>query len=164
MACVIAPITDCECFCTQYEPPKIRALTVRQPFASLIVYGNKTLEIRSRRTNHRGQLLICAGANDYEGKMIDPDVRGRVVSCDRYLQESRQLSPNVEMFPKGVAVGIVELVDCRPMTPDDARRACVEFRPGLFAWEFENPLLIEPFPVTGNVGLFKINQSLIEFK
>lgn len=164
MACILPQIANFECSCPQYEPPKMRALTVRQPFASLIVYGNKTLEIRSRRTNHRGQLLICAGANDYDGEMLDPDVPGRVVLCSRYLQESRQLSPKVEMFPKGVAVGIVELVDCRPMTPDDARRACLEYRPGLFAWEFENPLLIEPFPVTGNFGLFKVNQSLIEFK
>lgn len=165
MACSItAPIADCECCCPTYDPPKMRALTVRQPFASLIAYGNKTLEIRSRRTNHRGQLLICAGANEYNGNLIDPDVPGRVVSCSRYLQESREMSPNVEMFPLGVAVAIVELVDCREMTPDDARRACVEYRPGLFAWEFENAVLIEPFPVTGNVGLFTVNQSLIEFK
>jgi hypothetical protein len=161
---MLPAIADCECTCPQYDPPKIRALTVRQPFASLIVYGNKTLEIRSRRTNHRGQLLICAGANEHDGQMIDPDIPGRVVPCSRYLQQTRALSPTVEMFPVGVAVGIVELVDCRPMTPDDARRACVEFRPGLFAWELENPLLIEPFPVTGNVGLFNVNQSLIEFK
>lgn len=164
MACSISPISDCEYCCPAYESPKIRALTVRQPFASLIVYGNKTLEIRSRRTNHRGQLLICAGVNEYDGNLIDPDVPGRVVSCSRYLQESRAMSPNIEMFPVGVAIGIVELVDCRPMTPDDARRACVEYRPGLFAWELENPLLIEPFSVTGNVGLFNVSQSMIEFK
>ena len=120
MACTLAPITDCECCCPTYEAPTVRALTVRQPFAGLIAYGNKTLEIRSRRTNHRGQLLICAGANEYDGQMIDPDVPGRVVSCDRYLRDVRAYSPAVDMFPVGVAVALVELVNCRPMTPDDA--------------------------------------------
>lgn len=164
MACTLAPITDCECCCPTYEAPTVRALTVRQPFAGLIAYGNKTLEIRSRRTNHRGQLLICAGVCEDEGQMIDPDVPGRVVSCDRYLRDVRAYSPAIDLFPVGVAVALVELVDCRPMTPDDAVAACVEFKPGLFAWELQNPLLIEPFTVTGNVGLFRVKQSLIEFK
>lgn len=163
MACTLAPITDCECCCQEYEAPTVRALTVHQPFAGLIAYGNKTLEIRSRRTNYRGQLLICAGAKEYDGQMIDPDVPGRVVSGDRYLRDVRAYFPAVDMFPVGVAVALVELVNCRPMTPDDAVAACVEFRPGFFAWELQNPLLIEPFPVTGKVGLFRVEQSLIEF-
>lgn len=164
MACSITPITDCECCCPTYKAPTVRALTVRQPFAGLIAYGKKTLEIRSRRTNYRGQLLICSGAKEYVGNVIDPDVPGRVVSCDRYLRDVRAYSPAVEMFRVCAGVALVELVDCRPMTPDDAAAACVKFRPGLFAWELRNPLLIEPFPVTGNVGFFRVKQSLIEFK
>lgn len=110
------------------------------------------------------RLYLDTVANEHTGRIIDPDVPGRTLNCSQYLQESKALSPNAEMFPFGVAVGIVELVDCRPMTPADARIACVEYRPGLFAWEFENPLLIEPFPVKGNIGFFKVDQSLIAFK
>ena len=36
----------------------MKALTVREPWASLIAEGHKTLEIRSRRTQHRGPLVI----------------------------------------------------------------------------------------------------------
>ena len=39
---------------------QIKALSVRQPWASLIASGEKTIEVRSWPTNHRGPLLICA--------------------------------------------------------------------------------------------------------
>jgi ASCH domain len=38
----------------------VRALSVREPWATMIASGTKTLEIRSRRTTHRGPLVICA--------------------------------------------------------------------------------------------------------
>lgn len=37
----------------------MKALSVRAPWAGMIASGEKTLEIRSRRTHHRGELLIC---------------------------------------------------------------------------------------------------------
>jgi hypothetical protein len=37
----------------------MRALSVRAPWAEMIATGRKTLEIRSRRTHYRGELLIC---------------------------------------------------------------------------------------------------------
>ena len=37
----------------------MRALSVRAPWAGLIATGTKTLEVRSRRTHYRGELLIC---------------------------------------------------------------------------------------------------------
>lgn len=39
----------------------LRALTIRQPWASLIIEGHKNIENRSRPTNHRGLLVIHAG-------------------------------------------------------------------------------------------------------
>lgn len=37
----------------------MKALSVRAPWAEMIADGSKTLEIRSRRTHYRGELLIC---------------------------------------------------------------------------------------------------------
>ena len=37
----------------------MKALSVRAPWAQMIADGSKTLEIRSRRTHYRGELLIC---------------------------------------------------------------------------------------------------------
>jgi|HubBroStandDraft_1064217.scaffolds.fasta_scaffold10079_2 hypothetical protein len=37
----------------------MKALSVRAPWAEMIASGAKTVEIRSRRTHYRGELLIC---------------------------------------------------------------------------------------------------------
>jgi len=38
----------------------MKALSIRNPWATLIAQGKKTIELRSWATTHRGPLLICA--------------------------------------------------------------------------------------------------------
>ena len=45
---------------------KYKVLSVRQPYASLLVNGTKDVENRSRRTNFRGTVLIHASAQIHE--------------------------------------------------------------------------------------------------
>ena len=45
---------------------KYKVLSVRQPYANLIVKGYKDVENRSRRTNYRGLLLIHASAKVHD--------------------------------------------------------------------------------------------------
>ncbi len=40
---------------------ELRALSIRRPWANLILAGHKTVENRSWTTEHRGLLLIHAG-------------------------------------------------------------------------------------------------------
>ena len=40
----------------------MKAISIRQPWLELIIRGEKTLEIRSWRTNIRGDVLLCASA------------------------------------------------------------------------------------------------------
>ena len=44
----------------------MRALSVRQPWAELIILGHKTIEVRSRRTHLRERVFIYAGLNRIE--------------------------------------------------------------------------------------------------
>ena len=39
----------------------VKTLTIREPWASLIVNGYKEYEFRSWKTNYRGKILIHAG-------------------------------------------------------------------------------------------------------
>lgn len=48
----------------------MKALSVKPRWAALIAAGTKTLEIRSRRTHHRGPLLICATQPDGIAKCV----------------------------------------------------------------------------------------------
>jgi len=104
----------------------MKALSVRQPWASLIANGSKTVELRRWKTSYRGPLLICASANK-QGK-----------------------------GPKGVAVATVDLVDIRPATTDDTADACCQPESGEFAWCLANAHPITPFPVKGKLSIFEV--------
>lgn len=41
---------------------QIKALSLRQPWASLVATGKKTIETRKRTTTYRGDILICASS------------------------------------------------------------------------------------------------------
>lgn len=109
----------------------MKALSVRQPWASLIASGQKTIEVRSWKTLYRGPLLICASRSRCNA---DPTL------------------------PRGVAVCLVDLCDCRPFVPDsDTQAACFPGRPEDFAWVLSNPRPIHQFPVLGRLSLFEVD-------
>lgn len=113
----------------------MKALVVRQPWASLIADGPKRVETRSRRTSYRGPLLLVAGCSTAELNLPGP------------LWDQQHL-------PRGVALAVIELLDCRRMTPADAEAACCAFRPDLWAWLLGEPRRVERLPVRGMPGLF----------
>lgn len=52
---------------------KIKAISLKEPWASLILNGKKTIETRVWKTNYRGKLLICASKSpktDISGKAV----------------------------------------------------------------------------------------------
>lgn len=110
----------------------MKALSVRQPFAFLIAKGLKTIELRSRRTNYRGPLLICVSSH----KTAQPD---RI------------------RLKRGVALCVVDLIDCRPMTKADCKRAWTRnYRPQFWSWVLSGAREIEQFPVSGKLGIFEV--------
>ena len=48
------------------------------------------------------------------------------------------------------------------MTPEDATAACVEYRPGHYAWVLANVQPIDPFPVSGRLGIFDVILAVVE--
>jgi hypothetical protein len=109
--------------------PLIKAISVHQPYASLIAGGIKRAEVRSRRTHYRGDLLIVSTR--------DPVIRG---------------------LPLGVGLAIVELYDCRPFTRADATDACIRWAPDLFVWLLRNVRpLHTPLPIRGQQMMYTVN-------
>jgi ASCH domain len=76
----------------------VKILSVRQPWASLIVNGHKDVENRTWNTRYRGSLLIHASQ------------RSDDVSDDEIEDRFGIRLP--ASLPKGGIVGITELVDC----------------------------------------------------
>jgi hypothetical protein len=126
------------------------ALSVRQPWAYLIVMGQKTIELRDWATTYRGMLLIHAAKQVDERAMHYFD-----------LQDSG--------LDLGCLVGAVELVDVLRMTPDTLRARQWEHRDfGPFAKSKYGFVLqtlqvfSEPIPMLGNQGIFSIVNPEIE--
>ena len=79
----------------------MKAITLWQPWASLIVYGHKHIETRSWPTKYRGWLGIHASQ-----KLVIPDDPGFVEQMERAIG-------NPLTLPRGAVVGCCQIVDCR---------------------------------------------------
>lgn len=128
--------------------PTIKAISLWQPWASLMACGVKRHETRHWSTRYRGLIAIHAA------KTLD--VAG---SPDQLC--SAALGPSwAKEVPLGAVVAIGELTDCLPAEPivRKVTRADLyagNFSTGRFAWRIDRirPLR-EQIPLTGRQGLF----------
>lgn len=119
----------------------MKALTIQQPWAGLVARGEKTVELRSWGTKHRGPMLVCAGARAWSDEAVATLGDG----------------------PRGVALCIVDVIDCRPATEADRAASCAGDRigplDGLFAWVLADPSPVAPAKVRGMPGLFSVDHA-----
>jgi len=118
-----------------YDPAKhdrYKALTVKQPWADKILSGAKTIEVRSRRTSHRGDLLITSSASS-------KGARTGIAICIVELYDVKPLSEltREEMF----ATGIPEY-------------RWADYKG--YGWFLRNPVPVRPIPVKGQLGVFNL--------
>ena len=121
-----------------------KALSVKQPYADLLTrvvfrdengeyHADKTIEVRTRNTNYRGDLLVCSSSK--------PEIPGRL---------------------SGVTCGFVELYDVKPIedfTPEDWAATCIpeKQRPRTgFGWLMRNPRRVVEMPVKGRLGFYPV--------
>ncbi len=119
-------------------------LSVKQPYADLLTvaayrddegefHAEKTIEVRSRNTKFRGDLLICSSAKPFS-----------------------------LVHPCGVTCGLVELYDVKPVedfTPEDWAATCIPEterpRKG-YGWLMRNPRRVVEMPIKGALGFYKL--------
>lgn len=93
----------------------VRALSLWQPWASLVAVGAKTIETRRHRTHYRGRLLIHAA------KRIPTPERGPMFVGDFHVAQGGTWlhGPGVDVpMAFGAVVASCELLDCVPMVAD----------------------------------------------
>ncbi len=119
----------------------MKALSVHQPWAALIAWGEKTVEARSWYTAHRGHLLIVSTK--------DPKVAGA---------DWRATPEGLHLY--GHALAVVSVKMSWPMTEKDREPAMGAMAD--WAWVLVGARLVKPFPVHGRQGLYDVSDDLIE--
>jgi phage N-6-adenine-methyltransferase len=136
---------------------ELKAISLWQPWASLISLSIKRYETRSWKTNYRGKLLICSTA-------------GNTKEHKEYLKIKDELQlPPWDTFPHGYAIAVCDLVNCiqmtQPFIQQQSRTEILsgDWQVGRYAWELSNvqPLL-EPFVVKGKQGLFSVTVTNLQ--
>ena len=129
-------------------PPIVKAITVRQPFASAIVAGVKTVENRTWRTSHRGPLLVHAAAGS-ELPTVAPNV---VAALERHARA-------IGDRPRGVIIGIVTLVDVVRVSGGEVEDD--EWAVGPWCWVLRDAIrFADPVPYRGALSLFGVGREV----
>ena len=140
---------------------KYKVLSVRQPYANLIVKGYKDVENRSRRTNYRGILLIHASAKMHDVvPFLRNSVTGNVVgNFVKILSEAHlvECQPNLNF---GAIVGCCTLTDCVQNHPS------VWAEKGMWHWVCENQIWFKKpiVNVKGQLGIWDLEGVIPELE
>ncbi len=135
---------------------QIKAISLHQPWASLIAMGLKKFETRSWPTNYRGKLVICAALKNTKQQQSNYEDLASSFGLDLTVHPWSSL-------PLGMAIAVCDLTECIEMTSEfieaqsEVELLCGHWEPGRFAWKLENlHPFSEPMPIKGKQGLWKI--------
>ena len=129
----------------------MKCLSVSQPFADLIVYGKKTIELRRWNTNFRGEFLIHS------------PLKIRKEDCKR-------LKINQKNLVKGAIIGKAEIYDVKKYNSKseiakDSKKhfASKKFQNNKYGFCLKNakPFRV-PIPAKGQLGFFEVNPPKIK--
>lgn len=137
----------------------IKAISLYQPWATLVVAGHKRYETRHWHTPYRGAVLIHAAK--------------RWAKAQQRLADCFQLMLGIELeFPRGAIIGRVELtsvLSCDQLetlpddeAPDAQEREFGDFGSSRFAWRLARAhRFATPIPYVGRQGFFHVPQELL---
>ncbi len=127
----------------------MKALSLTQPWAWLVAEGIKTMETRKWGTTYTGDLLICST------KKLDHGIL-RGLKAGGWSYQGHALPPAPYPWPLGYALAVVRLELCREMLETDQPAACIPVYRKAQAWVLTSLRKIEPFKVSGQLGLFDL--------
>src|SRR5262245_7369475 len=126
----------------------MKCLSVREPWAMLLVLGVKRYETRGWHTSYRGPVAIHA-SNRF------PEAARNLCYEEPFKTILRNAGyDGAALLPLGHLIGQVDLVNCLPtneVTGLEANELCFgDFRPGRWAWQVAKAVRFpEPIRVPG---------------
>lgn len=137
-------------------------ISLKQPWAQLVVLGLKTFETRSWRARYKGRLAIQASktVEAFSKQLLDHEPFRSALAAHGF--------DAWEKLPRQAILGTVELVDyceaeqlLHEHKVSDADRAFGDFRPGRWGWLLRNPRRLPvPIPCRGKLSLFPLSDDI----
>lgn len=134
----------------------MKSLSIKNPYAQLILQGKKSIEVRSRKTQMRGDILICVSKSAVHSH--------QVYWCEDNFPFYEQLD---ELYSgAGTAIAIAEIVKVEPFKARHQAQSFVRYNPHvpMYAWHLDNIRPIVPFAVSGSLGFFETPDHMIKLK
>ncbi len=155
----------------------MKAITILQPWASLIACGAKKIETRSWPTKYRGPIAIHAGNSwtmfrrelayrDPFNSALWPNMTKAEIMLDGYGRTG--------LLPAGAVIAIADLVDCvkivgktsfdgipgiyladNTVIIDNNEIAFGDYTPDRYAWILDNVRQIDPVPARGKQRIWE---------
>jgi predicted transcriptional regulator len=120
----------------------MKALSMKQPWAELVVSGKKTIEVRKWNTRFRGEFLVHASRNTNK-------------------EAERRLG--YDNLPTGCVIGRAEIVDVkkyksRKEFEKDANKHFAKewWNPKLYGFTLKNAKRTRPKPAKGKLNFFEV--------
>lgn len=139
----------------------MKALTIWQPWADLIMRGYKRWETRSRIILYRGPIAIHAAQYHKLPHEIYEEIAKAIgIPPDQYIQSwLYELECGVPEDRHGAVLGTAVISGCEPtsiLRVSDQERALGNFGPGRAAWHLDTIRRFEkPIPARGLQGLWE---------
>jgi ASCH domain len=120
----------------------MKAISIRQPWAWLVVNGHKDIENRTWATKFRGKVLVHAGVH-----------KVTKAEYEEFLERCRAARiknpPAIDEFKRGGIVGSVEIVDC--MEKSNSR-----WYFGPYGFVLKNARVERFKPMKGKLGIWEV--------
>ena len=132
----------------------MKAISIRQPWAWLIINAGKDIENRDWPTRLRGRVLIHAA------KGMTRDEYESAIDAARHAGQTRPFPPGLTLpafskIERGGVVGAVEIVDC--VTKSDS-----PWFHGRYGFVLRDPKPLGFVPIKGALGFFDVPDSALE--
>ena len=165
----------------------MKALSLTQPWATLIAIGAKKIETRSWRTPYRGQIAIHASkgfpawAKDdcmslVFARALWPDLQHdsvHLLTAAEYFTHVRKMRARANELPLGSIIAVANLRDCiatrnggaffPPEMPHHSspEYAFGDYSPNRYMWLLENvTALAVPIPCRGALSLWEVPENV----
>lgn len=124
----------------------MKALSIRQPWAWMIVYGGKTIENRDWATTFRGRILVHASRGMTRDEWGDAWSFARGSGAAEAAVAADVTRLNIQ---RGGIIGSVEIVDC-------VERSDSRWFVGRYGFVLRNPQPFPFLPYRGQLGFFDV--------